>query len=147
MLVKLLPDQIARYWELIRWGLTEGGREDLLAKKDKLNNILEALLVDRMQCWWYVIDDGEKDSKVISSVITSTQYDYTEKRENLCIFSVFGFEDIDKSWWHDGMQTIENYARGRGYGKLVGYTDNVFLIRLARARGWDCRLTYVEKEL
>lgn len=142
MLVKLLPEQISKYWEYIKLALEETIGQRELSKSNRLNNILEALISDTMQCWWYV-----RDERVLAIVITLLTADMTTRAKGLRIYSLFGFEDLDLSIYSDGFETLREFARAKNCTYIDAFTDNDTLISIGKRVSDTLVTTYFSMEV
>lgn len=130
MLVKLLPDQIAKYWDYIKYAAQNGvaGGEEI--SPSMVQNALENLLADTMQCWWLVTAQENGDEPTLHCiVVTSPLYDNVTRKSTLRICYAFGFTDMSKELWLDMLMTLINYAKAKGYAGIDALTDNPDILR------------------
>lgn len=145
MLVKLLPEQISRYWEYIKWALMHTLPEGNRIPVD-LNTVLEGLLSDAMQCWWFV-QSTENDYKVLALVITTIFEDNTLKKKHLRLFAVYGFDDLPMDAFQSGFYTLSKYAQGKGCQYIDAFTDVPYVAELCKKFGGDASMTYLKLEV
>ena len=51
MLVKFFPHQVAEHWEVLKVGIEESLPPTVGESRDKMNNILESILIGDLTCW------------------------------------------------------------------------------------------------
>lgn len=141
MLVKLMPEQISSWWEYIKYALKDTGPPGFFVHVIGLNEILEALLIDRMQCWWYFRDDNP-----VGIVITEIRPDANLKIQFLNIFALYTFVDSNPMEWKDASRTLIEYARSRKCVAIEAFTDNDQLVTAALRIGWK-RRNYIYMEI
>ena len=144
MLVKLLPDQISRFWPYIKYALEQSVPLDILNKPGKLNNILENLLFGGMQNWICV--DAE-ELTVLGNLITTIFEDNCSRTKTIRFYSVYGYEDLPLTEWQEGFHTIREFAKGQGCEFIDAFTESTKIISLVKRFGGDARFTYVTLEI
>jgi hypothetical protein len=145
MLLKLLPDQIATYWPYIKYAAVNSLPEGTTYDQQMIENALENLLTDEMQCWWMVED--EEDVKLRCIIVTSIFYDNITRKNILRVSNAFGFLDLSKELWEDALMTLVSYAKHRGCSAMDAFTNNPAILRvgeLLKATKMD--YLYVELE-
>lgn len=146
MLIKLLPEQTAKYWPMIKESLENTIPGEYLHKHARLNNILELLIADKMHCWWSV-EEKDGNFKLFGVLITTFFNDDCTKTRNLRIYSVFGYEDIPFSEWEEGFKTIVEFARAKNCSYVDAFTDIPGVVAIAKRFNWEARFTYLSKEV
>jgi hypothetical protein len=144
MLIKLLPEQISRFWPYIKYALEQSVPMDILRTHDKLSNILESLLFGGMQNWLCV--DAE-ELTVLGNLITTICNDESSKTKTLRLYSVYGYDDLPLTEWQEGFHTISEFALGQGCEMIDAFTTNEKIISLAKRFGGDTRFTYITLEI
>jgi len=131
MLVKLFPEQVAERWDFIKPAIDNS--LPLLAddeSPDRMNNILESLLLNQMHCW--VSYNGKKINGVVTTKIA---FDDATKTNSLLLYSAYSFGDTNKSDWIGGFETLSKFAKSIKCSKLIAYTDNEDIVRLFERLG------------
>jgi hypothetical protein len=118
MLLRLLPEQIARNWEYIKHGIENSVPNEILKQHDRLNNILESLLSSGMQCWWWVRGVDGENPEVAAQVITTICVDDCSKTRTLRIYSLFGYDNIEVKEFAEGQATLIAYGKTMGCEQL-----------------------------
>jgi hypothetical protein len=129
MLLRLIPTEITKYWQIIEAATKESMTKELIDTQEKSNNILRALLIGKLTCWFW-----KEETKIKGVMITSLQKDDILLRNNLLIYSVYTKISQAKDWI-EGFEAILKYARGNSCCKVIFYTKNEKFIRIAKHLG------------
>jgi hypothetical protein len=138
-----MPDQIAKFWPQIKESIEESVPPLSWEKSDRTNNILQALLEERMQCWAAYRKYGETDSEIVGIVLTTTTGDGCSGTVNFLLYSVFGYNKTNADDWIEGFQTLGAFASALGCKQIVAYTRDAKLIELAKKFGADTSYTFI----
>lgn len=144
MLLRLLQDQIGKYWPYIKYGIQESTPQEIVSE-GVLNNVLEALLGGGSQCWLSVIE-GNPEYEIKGFLITALFKDTTFGVNVLRILYVYGFTTIPKDEWITGYETLVKFGQGNECKVLDGFTDNALLLEVAKKAGFRIE-THVVKEI
>lgn len=139
MLVKLLPDQISDNWDLIKHAIKESVPPIHEESPEKINTIFESLLVGSMVCWGSVKKhNGQVFLEGI--LITTVLEDKFSNTKNLLVYCVYSFanESTEMSW-DQGVCQLIKYARSLNCSSVVGYTDNLGIIKYIERLGGDIK--------
>lgn len=119
MLTKILPDQVANYWDSISFAIANSMPPFVKTDEVYMSNILSALLVGDLECWVSTNSKGDIDA------IVTTQFlvDAASQLKTLLIYSAYrSSEIIEDQSWIDAFQTISQYARNSGCCAIACYT-------------------------
>ena len=130
MLIRLLPNEISGYWKIIEASVKKSLMKDQADTPEKRNNILRALLIGHLVCWFY----KEDSSKIKSVILTAVVKDEYIRQKNLLIYAAMGLK-INAEGWTACYDTLETYAKGIGCDKIIFYTANPRLIKIAKFFG------------
>lgn len=142
MLNKLLPDQVATYWDLIKEAIERSVPPIEDEHPDKMNRILASLLSGRKQCWVsYRKDNGTKvlEGIVVTEILVSDDI----AMRSLLIYSVFAYGKVPNETWTDGLKTIAKWATKMKCHRIIAYTDVPKLINFVKMVGGEARYTFV----
>ena len=146
MLTKLLPDQISKFWDVIKYAIEESLPPVVGEGPDKMNKILMSLLSDKAQCWASYTMDGER-RKFEGIMITRVMYDDVSDTKNLLIYCFYGYDNIERASWLNGFRTLVKYASSRDCHRIVGYTDLPSVVKIAERFGGEARYAFVSVPL
>ena len=133
MLLKLLPEQLDKFWPYIRFALEKVTPPNIFSQSGCLNNTLNALLVDSMQCWICT----EDQEHILACVLTGVYKNEFLGTSVLRVMMVYGYESIPPSEWESGLGTLEKYAKGIGCSSLEAFTNLLELDSLAHKIGFE----------
>lgn len=132
MLVRLLPGQVSDNWELIKHVIKETVPPTFDESPDKINNILEALLIGQMVCWASMRKDGTMEGILITTLLE----DKFSKTRNLLVYCIYSFEHKSTEMsWEEGISKLVRVALSMRCTKIVGYTENPSIIRYVEGLG------------
>lgn len=141
MLIKLTPEQVSGGWPVIKETIEYSLAPVVGESEEKMNNILMSLLNKTMQCWV-----ATKDNKYVAVVTTKILYDDSSLTKSLLVYSIYA-SGTEESVWISSFETLRKYAISKGCSRIVGYTDNVNMIKLAERLGGEARYTLVSMPL
>lgn len=119
MLVRLMPEQVSSYWNLIRDSIDASVAPIAGEKPDRMNRILESLLAGQMVAWASI--RKEEETKVIALFTTTVIGDECSGTKNLLMYSLHAAEKSQESDWIEGMETLAKYAKGLGCHRIIAY--------------------------
>jgi len=140
MLVKLLSDQIANYWNVIRYAIEQALPPIANEEYNKMNRILESLLNGSMDCW---VSVDEENKKIEGVMVTTFSEDYCSGVRNLLVYSVFGYNEISNKSWSEGFETISKWAKHNGCYRIIAYTDVERIKEVVKSLGGEARYTLI----
>ena len=142
MIVRLEPDQIAEYWDMLKPAIMGALPPVSSNDKDLANNILENLLAHGMDCWMvYTIKDGV--NKILLIATTTISEDICSRTRSLMVYTVFGVNPASGKEWEEGFEVLSKYGRSRGCSRIIAYTDVESIRRMAKIFGGEARYTFI----
>ncbi len=146
MLTKLLPEQIAQFWDIIKYAIEESLPPIAGEGSDKMNRILTSLLSGKSECWISYTVDG-KQRKLEGVGITKIQYDDVSDTKNLLVYCLYSWEGINRSSWTSGFKSLVKYASSKGCNRIIGYTEVPFIADMVKKLGGEARYTFISLPL
>jgi len=140
MLTKLLPDQISKFWPIIKYAVEESLPPTVGEHPDKMNRILSAALSGKLEVW---ASYEHPTNRFEAIVVTQFLYDDASNMKNLLLYCVYGYAKISESSWLEAWESMSKYAKAEGCKKIVCYTANPFIIQQAKLFGGDTSFTFV----
>lgn len=119
MHLKLMPDQISHYWDLIKTAIEESSPE---VSAEGANVILENLLCDAMQCWLMLLKDGE-EFRLQAVIVTTLFRDNFYQTMYLRLCCLYGFAPLSPELWQEGFEAMRDYAKSVGCSHMEAFTD------------------------
>ena len=142
MLVKLLPEQISKFWDVIKYAIEQSVPPIAGEHPNKMNNILMAALEGSIDIWASYRKD-KNVNKFEAIVVTEILYDVPTRTRNLLIYCVYGYSDIGEKSWIDGVRAIAKYAASKRCNRMVAYTEVPYIVDLVSRLGADTRYTFI----
>ena len=135
MIIKLMPEQISVYWDMIKHGVVvanklTGPNQDSVPAK-----LLERLLVGKAQCWLGMTEDEQGFRTHYAFGITTVE-ESSIGEVYLFLHTLYAFRPMPESLVEEILPTLEDFAKGNGCSKLVTFTANARLITLYTTNGF-----------
>ena len=143
MLTKLLPDQISKFWDIIKYAIEESLPPIVGESPDKMNKILTALLIGKAHCW-ASYTKGEKENIFEGIVITKILYDDLSDTKNFLIYCLYGYEDVNRESWLRGFKSLVKFAISQGCSQIIGYSNIPLILRMVDKLGGETKYTFVK---
>jgi hypothetical protein len=140
MLTQLLPDQISKFWPIIKYAIEQSLPPTVGEHPDKMNRMLSAMLRGNLEVW---VSYQHPENRFEAVVVTQIIYDDASNMKNLLLYCVFGYNDISESSWIEAWETVNKYAKGAGCKQIVAYSSNPFIIKQAKKFGGDTSFTFI----
>ena len=138
MLAILLPEQICDNWDEMKGYIREASPDPPWASSERMNDILESLLIGRMTAWISYDENNKFDGLLIVSI-----FDDVEGVKTMLVHSLWG-DKISRASWDSGWDIIKRYAISRGCKKVVGYTKMDSIKKILTSMGWNTEYTFCE---
>lgn len=133
MLIKLMPEQVAKMWDVIKASMNSN-TSPIAISEDQLMVALQKLLSGDMQCW-VSTDDLAKEGKTINGIITTyLMDDEFSLTRSLLIYS-FYTSRFGKKAWKEAKEVLSKYAKSKGCHHLSAYTTNTTIVQLCLKEG------------
>ena len=143
MLVKLLPEQIARTWPDIRLSVIEAYPPIARFGEDTLNNVLKSLLVGTMEAW--VVCNDER--KPIGILLTTFSEDFCSGTRSLVLYTLWTKGGTSKKIWLDGWNAMVKYAKSKGCTLITSYSDSPQILKMAELTGGETKMHFLRWEV
>lgn len=141
MLTKLTPEQIANYWNVVKYAIEQSLPPIVGDHPDKLNRILAAALSNKVDVWASYV---RKETTTFEGIVlTKLLYDDASDTSNLLIYCIYGYEEISKSSWPEAIKSLIKYAKSKGCSFITAYSDVPVVITNAKRMGADTRYTFL----
>jgi len=149
LVVKLLPEQISAFWDVIKYAIEQSLPPIVNDHPDKMNRILSSCLRGTTEVWAEYVKEGKEDENVKFEGIALTQilYDEPSESKNLLIYCLYGYGPIDPGSWARTLTVITKYAEGKGCNQIIAYSDIPHMVSLAKSLGGNTDYTFVAFEV
>lgn len=142
MLTLLLPEQVSEYWNIIKYGIESSLPPTIGESPDKMNRILSSLLCNRLQCW---ASYKKVEDKIVLEgiVVTKILYDDGSDTRNLLIYCLYGYKEVGKGSWLEGLKALAKYANAKRCSRIIAYTDVPYIVDIVKKLGGEAKYTFV----
>lgn len=148
MVIKMLPDQISKSWDIIRYGIMSVPSPIADVSPEGVRNILKNLVMGTVQCWAsFERDELNGGDKINGFVLTTIAEDYVSGNKFLNIYDLFFTTTPKEELLEEGIKAIEEFAKANKCNKITAYSVVPGVIKIADRCGFktDCR--FLIKEL
>ncbi len=146
MLNKLLPSQVAAYWDSIKHGIEQSCPSDTVLTPAGLNGYLVALMSGTLQAWMLT---DRVDDKIVyhGNLVTKIQTDDITGAKTLLLVSLYLFQSAPDDLWLDAYRALETYGKANGCKKIVAYTTNMAVVNRSKQFQFNVDWMVVAKEI
>ena len=142
MLTRLLPDQISKFWDVIKYAIEQSLPPIVGEHPDKMNRILSAALSGRVDVW-ASYEKLENSIRFEGIAVTKMIYDDASDTKNLLVYCMYGYDKIDDNSWVRDLEAVARYAASKNCAQIIGYTDVPYIVELAKELGAEKVQTFV----
>jgi hypothetical protein len=127
MLVRLLPQQVNSWWEKLRPVL----EKEVGFLNGEATDLLEAIYKERLIVWL----SGREKGAINGFMLTSFAEDGIINRKSLVVYLIHRLGNVTRDDWMEGIKALKKYAKASGCTKVIGYTKDETVVKLARFLG------------
>jgi hypothetical protein len=142
VIIKLLPEEISKGWDFIRYGITSVPSPIADVSAKGLRTILQQLLLGTVQCWAVVEKNGvTNQEQLVGFTLTCVAEDYVSGNKFLNIYDTFFVVNPTEHMIEDTFKAITEFAKGNSCSMLTAYTKLPGVLGIAKKLGaeTDCR--------
>ncbi len=129
MLVKLYPNQIKKYWDVIEEAM-DASLPDPTPESKKL--LAQDLVLERATCWM-ISEEVDGSAKIRGLSITKMADDYAVGGRVMTIVVTYAPDRLTEQLYHDCFRDLARHALAHNCKRVDFYTDNPSVIAHARA--------------
>ena len=142
MLTKLLPDQISKFWPIIKYAVEQSLPPTVGDHPDKMNRILSGMLSGKLDVWAsYRKEEGV--AKFDGIGVTQVLYDEASNTKSMLIYAIYAYEKTTPETWSDAFETVSKYAISKGCNRYVAYSSVPYIVDMAKQFGADTSFTFL----
>lgn len=142
MLIKLLPDQISNFWDIIKYGIQQSLPPVAGEGPDKMNKIFTSLLSGKAQCW-ASYENTNNGKRFEGIVVTRILYDDVSDTRSLLVYCLYGYDRIDNKSWRDGLKVLIKWAASRNCNRIIAYTSVPEILKLVQRLGGSTEYRFI----
>jgi hypothetical protein len=144
MLTLLLPDQIAKFWPIIKYAVEESLPPNIGEHPDKMNRVLLAMLSGKLEVW---VSYKRDENKFEAVSVTQILYDEASGTRNLLLYCLYGYVKISESSWKEAWDLMVEYAKRKKCHSIIAYSANKIIVEMAKAFGGNTDYTFISFDL
>ena len=144
MLIQVLKSKIADLWSIMAPMIKMSTPDWVDSDEKNMVNILEALLEGSLTAWFAY---GKDETDLYGLITTHFTYDPFGGSKSLGIYTLYGFNNMPKEIWSEGIQTILEYAMINKCKNITGLTDIDNIKSIAQKLGANIDTTLIIWEL
>ncbi len=143
MLTKLIPEQISKFWPIIKYAIEESVPPTVGEHPDKMNRLLSGMLSGKLDVWasYDHLEDGT--TKFNGIAVTQILYDDASNTYSLLFYAVYAYDKTTDKTWLEGYETLSKYAVSKGCTRFIAYSTLPYLIEMANKYGADTSYTFI----
>ena len=141
-MIKLLPDQISKFWDIIRYALEDSPPLTIGNINNRwISNILTAALSGEIEVW--VSYTKEEELKLDGIVLTSFEIDKFVKEKSLLIYYLYTYGNTDTNRWIKGLKSLVKYAKTRNCSRIISYSSVPSIISISEKLGGNVDTRFI----
>ena len=147
MLTRLIPEQISRCWDIIKYAIIQTTPPTISRDPGYLNRLLMNMIAGHLDVWILHEKDSDGVTKIIAVGVTRIINDDIEGVRNLLIYSVYGYDTINTNNWAEVIKSISKFAKDKNCGKIITYSIIPYVIERLKGLGWDADYVLISHKL
>ncbi len=136
MLTRVLPIQVPRYWELIKYSLQQTEKVGIDATQAQFNDVFADLLSSKCQC--FIKSDGSIAQAVL---LLHVKHNQITNSDSIHIRSLYVFSTLSPADWEVEFKFLNTLAKDLKCKRITFDTANSKLIHLAKSLGFGSAYT------
>jgi hypothetical protein len=138
MFAKLLPEQISKFWDVIKYGLEQTLPPIAGDHPDRMNRVLTACLCGKADVWAsYTRDNGVGNFEGFA--VTRIIFDDVSSTFSLLIYTIYAYSKVSSSTWLVALRKLAAYAKLKNCRFVVAYTDFPGIVEISKRLGGDIK--------
>lgn len=133
MTVRLLSIQISKFWELIKYALSQverfGSDDEALGV---YNRVFASLLNDKSQC--FILYNSDQEVRAVC--ITEIFEDFITTKRSLNVRCLYAFKVTSDAEWQEGFKLIRQLAKDSKCSKITFQTSNARIKHIGQVIGF-----------
>lgn len=130
MLIKLLPEQIIKEWEVIKYAIQASVYEEIFDTSEAVRNHLREALLGVLQVWAVV-----QDEQFVGIGISRFSVDGTLGIKRLEIYCLYSYEAVSMQTWATCFVVLKRFAKANGCKHIIALTDQARILEMAAMVG------------
>ncbi len=142
MLNKLLPEQIANFWPVIKYAVEQSLPPIVSDHPEKVNRVLTSCLMGQAEVWasYERLSEGIKFNGI---AVTRILIDDVSMTNNLLLYCIYGYTDINNKIFLEGLKGLADYAKSKKCSQIIAYTEFPQIVALSKHLGGETKYTFI----
>ncbi len=146
MLIRLLPDDVSKMWDVIKDAIVPVLPPTGRPTEDVENEVLSACLKGILTVWVLGKHNGNSFNVYVVGT-TMPILDTPTNTWSLLIYTLRALRPVPKELWIEGYDKLRRYAKSNNLSAICGYTDVPQVVELVKKLGGDTSVTYLTLEV
>ena len=146
MLTRLTPEQISKFWDVIKYAVEDSLPPTVSDHPDKMNRILSSALSGKTDVW-ASYTKNEKGNNFEGIGLTRILYDDASGTKSFLLYCMYGYNKIDESSWVPVFDKLTKYAKSKGCSRIVAYSSVPHIIKMSKMLGAETDYTFISFDL
>ncbi len=145
---RFYPDQVARHWDKIGYAIERALPPIMDSRKaeERMNEVLEAILVGKLDVFIYI--DYEDEKPIVYATVAIAILDpIVGSGKELLIYSLYGHRKIGEKIMFEGFGLLMKYAKSIGCMAITAYTNTEIMKEYAKGLSGTQNFTYIRFEV
>ena len=142
MIAKLIPIQISKLWDVIKYAVEHSLPPTVDESPNKMQHILAAALSGYVDVW-VTFRRNDKGLIIEGVVLTKPCYDEISGTRSLLVYSAFNFNNTTSKSLIASTKSMLEYAKSIGCSRLVAYTSVPSIARYITTLGGHADYTFL----
>ena len=143
MLTRLIPDQISKFWPIIKYAVEQSLPPTVGDHPDKMNRILSGMLSGKLDVWASYRHLADGTTKFDGIGVTQILYDDASNTKSMLIYAIFAYEQTLPETWLEAYEAVGKYAVAQGCTRYVAYSSVPYVVEQAKRFGGDTSFTFI----
>lgn len=131
MIVKLLPEQVSKYWEVIKYSAVTADMVPTDRVSDYCIRLLVDLLSEKAVCLVKIVNGNITKVLILSFLVDSVTNEKT-----MVVRSLYSFAKSSDSDWEEDSLKFYNFAKKNECTKITLSTNNSLMEKIVRGIGF-----------
>jgi len=142
MITRLLPEQISKHWDVIKFAIESSLPPTIDDHPDKMNRILSSALSGGITVWVsHTIENEVNNFEGIG--LTKFLYDDSSGTKSMLMYCMYGFNKIADSSWPIVMDSLVKFAKSRNCSKILAYSSIPYMVQRSKELGANTDYTFI----
>lgn len=140
MLTQLIPEQISKFWPIIKYAVEESLPPTVGEHPERMNRVLAAALSGKLDVW---VSYKREQNKFEAILVTQILYEHVTNTRSVLLYALYAYEKSEPDSWAEGWEAITKYAKSKNCSSIVAYSANPKVIEMAKVYKANTDYTFI----